>query len=164
MSDRHWASLVAAVPAVGTDERFADRAGRARHADALAAVLAAAFAGGTAAVWFGRLDAAGVPVEIADADAPRTWFDDPDLVANGLVADYRHPEYGRLRQFGELIHFSATPGRIGGPPPRLGEHTLQVLDELGYRRDEIDRLRARGITTWPDDGGIDARRPAAPLA
>ncbi|MET0144582.1 MAG: CoA transferase [Ilumatobacteraceae bacterium] len=158
MNDRHWAALAHAVPAVGADARFAEPAGRSLHADALTTVLTGTFAGATAAEWFGRLDAAGVPVEIADADAPRTWFDDPDMVANGLVADYRHPEYGRFRQFGELLHFSATPGRIAGPPPRLGEHTVQVLDELGYSRAEMEVLRDKGVTTWPDDGGTDTRQ------
>ncbi len=78
----------------------------------------------TTADWFARLDSAGVPVEIADPDAPMTWFDDPELIANGLVADYHHPGYGRFRQFGQLVHFSATPGRIAGPPRR---HDLAVV-------------------------------------
>ncbi len=149
LSDAHWKSLVTVIPALDGDQRFADQLGRQTHAVQLAATLEAAFSSGSAAEWFARLDSAGVPVEIADPDAPTTWFDDPDLIANGLVADYHHPEYGRFRQFGQLVHFSATPGRIAGPPPRLGEHSVSVLTELGYTRAEIDDLRARGVTTWP---------------
>jgi crotonobetainyl-CoA:carnitine CoA-transferase CaiB-like acyl-CoA transferase len=72
------------------------------------------------------------------------------VVAAGLVADYEHPTYGRFRQFGHLVNFSETPGRIGGPPPRLGEHSRAVLTELGYSTEEIDGLRDRGVTLWPD--------------
>jgi crotonobetainyl-CoA:carnitine CoA-transferase CaiB-like acyl-CoA transferase len=107
------------------------------------------FASGTAQEWFERLDQAGVPVEIADPDAVDSWYDDPDWVRAGLVADYQHAQYGRFRQFGKLIHLSETPGRIAGPPPLLGEHSVQVLTELGYAPDEIDALRAAGVTTWP---------------
>lgn len=149
LTDAHWRSLVAAVPALADDARFADGVGRQANASELAAVLEKTFASATSAEWFAVLDAAGVPVEIADEHAPSSWFDDPDVIAQGLVADYHHPEYGRFRQFGHLINFSATPGRIAGPPPRLGEHTVQVLTELGYTPAEIDDLRVRGITTWP---------------
>ena len=91
-----------------------------------------------------------MPVEIADPEAGRTWFGQPDLVAAGLVADYEHPQYGRFRQFGHLVNLSETPGRIGGPPPLLGQHSREVLTELGYADDEIQTLRERGVTLWPD--------------
>jgi crotonobetainyl-CoA:carnitine CoA-transferase CaiB-like acyl-CoA transferase len=69
-----------------------------------------------------------------------------------LVADYHHPEYGRFRQFGHLVHLSDTPGRIGGPPPRLGENSVEVLRSLGYSSEEIQELRDKSVTTWPGDG------------
>jgi crotonobetainyl-CoA:carnitine CoA-transferase CaiB-like acyl-CoA transferase len=80
----------------------------------------------------------------------RTWFTRPDVVAAGLVADYERPAYGRFRQFGHLVNFSETPGRIGGPPPLLGQQSRQVPGELGYSAEEIDDLRERGVTLWPD--------------
>jgi crotonobetainyl-CoA:carnitine CoA-transferase CaiB-like acyl-CoA transferase len=132
------------------DERFADAESRAKHATELAALLEQRFASETAQTWFSRLDDAGVPVEIADPRTPTSWFDDPELVANGLVADYRHPEYGRFRQFGHLVHLSETPGRIGGPPPRLGEDSVEVLTSLGYSAEQIQELRDKAVTTWPD--------------
>jgi crotonobetainyl-CoA:carnitine CoA-transferase CaiB-like acyl-CoA transferase len=149
ISDAHWQSLTAVFPALGTDARFADGVGRTRHAAELASYLETQFAGGTAAEWFARLDSAAVPVEIADPTANDTWYDEPSLVAAGLVADYPHPQYGRFRQFGHLIHFSDTPGRIAGPPPLLGEHSRQVLAQLGYSDSEMNALREAGATTWP---------------
>jgi len=48
------------------------------------------------------------------------------------------------------VHFSETPGHIGGPPPLLGEHSREVLRELGYTSAEIEELRRSGVTTWPE--------------
>ncbi len=148
-----WASLSSALPELATDARFSDARARAEHAEALGTLLGERFASGSADHWFGVLDGAGVPVEISDPEAGRRWLHDPETVAAGLVADYPHPRWGRLRQFGTLIDFSETPGRIAGPPPVLGEHSRQVLTELGYDPKSIDALGAAGITTWPGLAG-----------
>jgi crotonobetainyl-CoA:carnitine CoA-transferase CaiB-like acyl-CoA transferase len=146
----HWAALAKVVPGIAGDARFADAPARAANAEALTDVLAAFLVTHTAHNAFEVLDGAGVPVEIADPDGGRTWFDRPDLVAAGLVADYEHPQYGRFRQFGHLVHLSDTPGRIAGPPPLLGQHSREVLAELGYSPEQIGQLRERGVTRWPD--------------
>jgi crotonobetainyl-CoA:carnitine CoA-transferase CaiB-like acyl-CoA transferase len=147
--ESEWAALAAALPELADDARFATAEDRRDNGPALAELLEKRFAGDSAQAWFTALDAHGVPVEIADPAAPTSWFDDPELVANGLVADYQHPEYGRFRQFGHLVHFSETPGNIAGPPPRLGENSVDVLKHLGYSDDAIADLGARGVTTWP---------------
>ncbi|MCB0996724.1 MAG: CoA transferase [Acidimicrobiales bacterium] len=157
LTDEEWTALCSAVPELHADERFATGEDRAVHAAALADVLEAQLASGTSSDWFTRLDAEGVPVEVADADAGSTWFDDPAIVDAGLVADYEHPEYGRLRQFGHLVNLSRTPGRIAGPPPLLGQHSREVLASLGYTPAEMADLRARGITAWPDDRDVSRR-------
>jgi crotonobetainyl-CoA:carnitine CoA-transferase CaiB-like acyl-CoA transferase len=147
---RHWDALGQAFAGLGTDSRFTTAEGRRQDAPALADVLERLIRPLSAKAAFTLLDGCGVPVEIADPTAPTAWFDAPDLVAAGLVADYPHPDYGRFRQFGHLMQFSETPGHIGGPPPRLGEHSREVLADLGYPKSEIDELRAKGITTWPE--------------
>jgi len=55
-----------------------------------------------------------------------------------------------MRQFGELVNFSETPARVFGPPPRVGEHTLEILDWLG-RADDATRLAKAKVVYWPDD-------------
>ncbi len=150
LGQSHWTALAKAVPGVDGDARFADATARAANAEALTNVLAAFLVTRTAQDAFELLDGAHVPVEIADPDGGRTWFDRPDLVAAGLVADYEHPQYGRFRQFGHLVHLSDTPGRIAGPPPLLGQHSREVLAKLGYSPEEIGHLRELGVTLWPD--------------
>jgi crotonobetainyl-CoA:carnitine CoA-transferase CaiB-like acyl-CoA transferase len=150
LGDSHWSALTRAWPDLQHDGRFTDAAGRRENGAELGDRLAELFAARTAKEVFADLDAAGVPVEIADPEMGRTWYDHPDLIAAGLVADYQHPRYGRFRQFGHLIHFSETPGCISGPPPLLGQHSREILADLGYSPTEIDVLRDERVTVWPD--------------
>ena len=76
---------------------------------------------------------------------------DADAERLGLVAEYEHPLLGTLRQFGETVHFSDTPGQIVGPAPRVGEHSREILAEIGVDDAEIDDLKDRGVVTWPDE-------------
>ena len=70
---------------------------------------------------------------------------DPDVVANGYVAEVDYPKYGkRLKVHGTPWQFSETPARIG-TAPELGEHTDEVLAGLGYTPAEVLRLRERGV-------------------
>jgi crotonobetainyl-CoA:carnitine CoA-transferase CaiB-like acyl-CoA transferase len=56
-----------------------------------------------------------------------------------------------MRQFGNLVDFSETPGRIGGPPPIVGQNTREILEWLGYRDDEMIALKEQRAVYWPDD-------------
>jgi crotonobetainyl-CoA:carnitine CoA-transferase CaiB-like acyl-CoA transferase len=145
-----WQALCAAMPDLGDDPRFVSAELRATNAGELGALIEDRIASDTAAAWFETLDGAGVPVEVAEPDAGQRWLHDPEIEAAGLVAEYPHARWGRLRQFGTLIGFSETPGFIAGPPPLLGEHSREVLTMLGYADDEILRLRDAGVTAWPD--------------
>ena len=97
------------------------------------------------------LDDAGVPNEIPREtnSGQEVLFDDDD-VRLGLVAEYEHPIVGRMRQFGDLINFSETPGHIAGPPPLVGEHTKAILADLGYDDAQMQALRDEGTVYWPD--------------
>ena len=68
-----------------------------------------------------------------------------------MVVDYEHPIMGRDAPVRHLINFSETPGRIYGPPPIVGQHTAELLEELGYTGAQMDELKAGGVVYWPDD-------------
>ena len=69
---------------------------------------------------------------------------DPHVQARGILVDSEHPVAGRLRQPRPPIHFEKTPAALGDPAPTLGQHTDDLLRELGLG-DEIPRLREAGI-------------------
>ncbi|HWC01969.1 MAG TPA: CaiB/BaiF CoA-transferase family protein [Methylomirabilota bacterium] len=70
---------------------------------------------------------------------------DPQLVQRGLFTEVQHPKLGAVRQVAFPVRMSATPGRVATPPPALGEHTDQVLHDLGYDAEAIAGLRRDGV-------------------
>jgi crotonobetainyl-CoA:carnitine CoA-transferase CaiB-like acyl-CoA transferase len=89
---------------------------------------------------FKVLDDAGVPVEVVDETFCRDLFDDPEARATGLVATTHAGNVGRFEDPGLLVQFSATPGVIQRGPCLCGEHTREILQELGYADARIDEL------------------------
>jgi crotonobetainyl-CoA:carnitine CoA-transferase CaiB-like acyl-CoA transferase len=117
-----------------------------------AAQLEIRFRTRTAVSWSHHLDDAGVPNEIAvDPKGGDLALFDADAERLGLVADYEHPILGAMRQFGNTIDFSDTPSRPAGPPPRIGEHSKEILAWLGYDDARMDELAADGVVAWPDE-------------
>jgi len=154
VTDDQWRALAAALELgpLTDDERFSTTAARRQHRTALEERLQAAFLTRPALQWTQILDAAAVPNEVpVDTDDGRLLLRDEDNAALGLVADYEHGVLGRLRQFGQLIDMSDTPGRIAGPPPLVGQHTRELLRTVGYRDGDIDGLIADAVAYEPDD-------------
>jgi crotonobetainyl-CoA:carnitine CoA-transferase CaiB-like acyl-CoA transferase len=150
----HWEALcrVLGAPELASDPRFASRPARAQNRRQLESLLEPRFATHTALHWTHALDAAGVPNEVAiDAKAGERVLFDGDNERLGLVAEYEHPLLGRMRQYGSFIDFSETPGRIYGPPPLVGEHTVEILEWLGYSASDMDELKDQRVVYWPDD-------------
>lgn len=69
----------------------------------------------------------------------------PQVQALGLLQSVEHPTLGTLPQIGPPLRFSGTPGKVGRPPPMLGQHSREVLTQFGFRGEEIDALVAAGV-------------------
>lgn len=125
------------------DERFANTAARAANAEALADLLAARFSESTSSAAFELLDGNNVPAEVPlDYPLmPELLWEEWALESQRVVEHY-HPEYGWSREVGMVIHLSETPGRFTGGSPRLGEHSDEILNGLGYTPDEVAALMA----------------------
>jgi len=67
-------------------------------------------------------------------------LNDPQVAHNQMVLDMRHPDLGTIRTVGIPVKLEGTPGAVHRPPPRLGEHTREVLSELGFSQEEIRSL------------------------
>ncbi|MGY1739437.1 MULTISPECIES: CoA transferase [unclassified Blastococcus] len=152
-SDDQWRRLCAALPELDLP-RFATAPGRAAADGELAERLTAVLATDTAEAWAARLDACQVPAE-ACAPAPGTaLFDDPDLAARGLVTSYRHPVLGRMQMAGRLFDVRGVAPL--GPAPLLGQHTRELLLELGRSPAEVDALAADGVVVDRSRSAVDA--------
>ena len=154
ITDTEFGALCTAlgVPELLDDDRFATAASRAEHRRQLESILEPRFRIKTAMFWTRTFDDAGVPNEIpVDTQGGEAPLFDSDNVELGLVARYTHPLLGDMRQFGALIDFSETPGRIAGPPPLVGQDTRTILHELGHKDPEIDALIADNVVYEPDE-------------
>ncbi|MBI4607822.1 MAG: CoA transferase [Candidatus Rokubacteria bacterium] len=150
MNPGQWGRFcrVLADEALATDPRFETNADRlANHAE-LKARIETALAQGSTAEWVARFEAAAIAAgPIYEFDQV---FEDPQVRHLGLVTELEQPGHGRVRMLGLPFRASATPGTPRRPAPRLGEHTREVLEELGWSPAEIERLAAAGAIMLGD--------------
>lgn len=124
------------------DLRFKTNSDRLANRDALIAIIEERFSRSTTAELVALLGGVGVPSGAVHNLAE--VFADPQVVHLGLEQVMQHPTVGELHQTGIPYRFSVSPGALRLPPPRLGQHTDEVLQDLGYAKEEIGRLRQEG--------------------
>jgi len=142
-----WRAFCAAVGLgrLEHDPRFADGTLRRRNAAELIPLIEEVTATRPAAHWLAVLRQAGVPCgEIQDYGQVLA---DPHLRERGFFVDLPHPRLGSVRALGTPLRLRSSPARIERAGPLLGEHSAEVLREIGHSDEEVRAFVARGTVT-----------------
>jgi len=140
-----WQRLpdVLGLPELLTDSRFQQNEDRMAHRAELADALAPAFKKRSTNDWLERLDAAGVPA--GPVLSVGEMLADPQTKAREMLVETEHQRLGPVPTIGFPVKFSETPAAIERGAPTLGQHTTEVLRELGYADSDIDKLVADSV-------------------
>jgi crotonobetainyl-CoA:carnitine CoA-transferase CaiB-like acyl-CoA transferase len=148
-TDQNWRDFfeIAGRPDLLDDPRFKTLGSRLRHIEVLYEELGKIATTRTNAEWLATLDRGNIPAMIVNT--LETLLHDPHLEATGFWQVVEHPSEGTMRLPGIPAAYSKTPGDIRRLPPRLGEHSLDILREAGLGAGEIEALLASGATRAP---------------
>lgn len=145
VSDDEWEGFVRASgrPELGEDERFKTLSDRLAHFQELFDTMRETVRDGTTEEWVEKLDAEQVPC--AQVNTVQALFTDPQVACNELILETVHPNAGPVREPRPAARFREHP--VGGqrPAPMLGQHTEEILAELGI--EDVDRLRKQSVIT-----------------
>jgi crotonobetainyl-CoA:carnitine CoA-transferase CaiB-like acyl-CoA transferase len=144
-NDNLWRKFcgVAGLDVIVDDPRFRTNADRVKHRDETIRHVRSALAQRSVKYWNDALAGVGVPCSPINSIAQ--LLDHPHTRASGIVVEYDHDNAGRLKAIGHPVLINGEQRRAGSPPPMLGQHTNEVLTELGLSSDSIDQLRRTGV-------------------
>ena len=130
-------------PELKDDPLFRTQTNRVANRERINAVVGGKLVFETTDYWVQTLNAAGVPCgpvhEVADV------FQDPQILAQNMVMEVEHPGHGLVRMLGFPMKFAAAPCSVRRPAPGLGEHSDEVLTEIGFNAEERAALRAARV-------------------
>ena len=140
----NWLRLVDVVdlPELAEEPRFRRNSDRMEHVDELATILGERFKARTTAEWVTLLEGAGVPA--GPVASVGEMLELPQTLAREMVLEVEHSLLGSVRTVGFPVKFSETPGSVRRGAPVLGEHTREVLGELGYTDEQVEDLVRSG--------------------
>jgi formyl-CoA transferase len=132
------------------DPAYSSDTVRVEHRRELASLIESVTVTRPRAHWMALFEANGLPCGPINTYAE--VFADPHIQARGMVVDTDHPTLGRMRTLGSAIRMSDTPPVAGRRAPLLGEHTREVLNEIGLSAEEIDAILRRTDRSSPAPG------------
>ena len=135
------------APAIASDARFSDNAGRMANLPQLVAALAPHFKRRTTAEWLAILEKAGVPA--GPVLSIQEMHAHPQTKAREMVPVVDHAIAGKVQTLGLPIKFSGTPGAIVRGAPVYGQHSRELLREAGYQDSEIEDLLVENVVAEP---------------
>ena len=144
-NQRLWESFVKTLDRedLNEDPRFADMKSRNQHSGELKNILEEITRQKRTAEWVKIMETAGVPCgRIRNIEQVLT---DPHVAVREMVVEKQHPTAGMIKLIGVPIKLSLTPGDITLPPPTLGQHTDEILKEIGFSGQEIAALHENGV-------------------
>jgi crotonobetainyl-CoA:carnitine CoA-transferase CaiB-like acyl-CoA transferase len=145
-ADRYWPTFSRAVGIEGLakDKKFIDTVSRAKNNRELIKLLDEVFASKTYKEWDDILSSAGDFIYAPVQQLMELW-DDPQVQANKYIVETDHPTLGKIKLANHPIQYSETPSSIRRVAPEIGEHTEEILLEVGYSWDDISNLQDKGV-------------------
>ncbi len=144
-NDRQWQEFckIAGLEDIADDPKFATNPQRVIHREELIPIIAKKMLERTSEEWLTELEKHKIPC--GPINTLDKVFSDPQVRAREMVVEVPHPTAGSVKLVASPMKLSDTPCRVDRHPPLLGEHTEEVLHELGYRDDDIQALREKGV-------------------
>jgi len=136
-------SDVIGLPWLPADPRFDSAAARSANRAELNALVGARLATQTTAAWITALNGVGVPC--GPVYRMDEVFADPQVEHLAMTQSVTHPVLGQLNVVRNAVRMTDAPSTVRAPSPDVGDHTDEVLDELGYPREAVEQLRADGV-------------------
>ena len=155
--DGYWLQLAMLVPTVdkagffrtierpelADDPRFNAEETEEQHREELNNILEETFASKDVAEWEKRFKANNVIY--VRAQSPLEVTTDPQALANNFFSEIQHPIAGKMKLVNTPVRFHQNPAKVKTPAPEIGQHTEEILLELGYSRDDIARFKEEGV-------------------
>ena len=144
-NQRNWELLARAIkrPDLLENPQFATNADRMSHLGELVETLTATLKTRTTEAWLTVFEQAGVPCgPVLTLDEV---YSDPQVKARAMDIELDHPVAGHIHAIGFPVKYSSTPGQMYRPAPVLGQHTLAILESLGYNQEQRHQLETDGI-------------------